>query len=188
MAARGTGAAGTTGSCVSASSRLAHRAVQLVPGMSSIAVVANLSNPGRRPRITGIQETIRALGVQDPVANATTAEDFEVAFAHLRRGRRAPPCGHRTMTSPWWMMPKRLSPAQRLLHHLRPGLTLGARCLTGGDAPAGELDQPQPVELLLAGVPAGRRAVRHEDQGFSQRRRRPWFPTFSLRFEDSTRA
>jgi putative tryptophan/tyrosine transport system substrate-binding protein len=65
------------------SAKLVGTFVQLVPSMSMVGVVVNLSNPGAVAQIGGTQEAIRALGLQYRVVNAATAEEFEVAFARL---------------------------------------------------------------------------------------------------------
>jgi len=65
------------------SAKLVGTFVQLVPSMSRVGVVVNLSNPGAVAQIGGTQEAIRALGLEYRVVNAATAEEFEVAFARL---------------------------------------------------------------------------------------------------------
>jgi putative ABC transport system substrate-binding protein len=65
------------------SAKLVGTFVQLVPGVSSVGVVVNLSNPGAVAQIAGTQEAIRALGLQYRVVNAGTPQEFEAAFARL---------------------------------------------------------------------------------------------------------
>jgi putative ABC transport system substrate-binding protein len=65
------------------SAKLVGTFVQLVPGMSRLGVVLNLSNPGAVAQIAGTQEAIRALGLQYRAVNAVTPEEFQVAFARL---------------------------------------------------------------------------------------------------------
>jgi putative ABC transport system substrate-binding protein len=65
------------------SAKLVATFTQLVPGMRSVGVVVNLTNPGAVAQIAGTQEAVRALDLQYRVANAATLEEYEMAFARL---------------------------------------------------------------------------------------------------------
>jgi putative ABC transport system substrate-binding protein len=65
------------------SAKLVGTFVQLVPGMTRVGVMVNLSNPGAVAQIAGTQEAIRALGLQYRVVNAATPDEYEAAFARL---------------------------------------------------------------------------------------------------------
>jgi putative ABC transport system substrate-binding protein len=65
------------------SAKLVATFVQLVPGMTSVGVLVNLSNAGAVAQIAGTQDAIRALGLQYRVVNGATPAEFEAAFARL---------------------------------------------------------------------------------------------------------
>jgi putative ABC transport system substrate-binding protein len=66
------------------SAKLVGTFLQVVPGISSIGVLVNPSNPGSVAQIRGTQEAVRALGLADHVVNASTPDEFERAFARLK--------------------------------------------------------------------------------------------------------
>jgi putative tryptophan/tyrosine transport system substrate-binding protein len=65
------------------SAKLVGMFIQLVPGMSSVGVVVNRSNPGTMTQMVGTEEALRALGLQYHLVNAGTPKEFEDAFARL---------------------------------------------------------------------------------------------------------
>ena len=83
LARPGGNVTGTSNVAPDLSAKLVGIFVQLIPGVNSVGVVVNLSNPGAVAQIAGTQEAIRALGIQYRVVNAGTPQEFETAFARL---------------------------------------------------------------------------------------------------------
>jgi putative tryptophan/tyrosine transport system substrate-binding protein len=84
LALPGGNVTGTSNVAPDLSAKLVTSFVQLVPGMTSLGVLVNLSNPGSVAQIAGTQEAIRALGLQYRVVSGATPEEFEAAFARLK--------------------------------------------------------------------------------------------------------
>lgn len=59
---------------------------EIIPGVSRLAVLANVVNPAQVKSIKGIDAVARSLGVQIQILNVKTPEDIESAFASMVRG------------------------------------------------------------------------------------------------------
>src|SRR5262249_49942206 len=66
------------------SSQLLGTAAHLVPGMSTVGVTVNPTNPGAVAKMAGTQQAAHALGLQLQVVNAGTLEEYERAFARFK--------------------------------------------------------------------------------------------------------
>jgi putative ABC transport system substrate-binding protein len=84
LARPGGNVTGTSNVASDLSAKLVASFVQLVPGMTSLGVVVNLSNPGTVAQIAGTQQAIQSLGLQYRVEYGASPAEFEVAFARLK--------------------------------------------------------------------------------------------------------
>jgi putative ABC transport system substrate-binding protein len=67
------------------SGKLLEFLLDIVPGIRRIGVVRNSQNPnGVAIQLRGFEDAIRALGLEFLVADASTPEQYEIAFAHFR--------------------------------------------------------------------------------------------------------
>jgi len=66
------------------SGKLVELLLEIVPGIRRIGVVRNSYNPGIAPQLRETENAARALRLEFQVADASTPEEFEIAFAHLR--------------------------------------------------------------------------------------------------------
>jgi putative ABC transport system substrate-binding protein len=66
------------------SGKLVELLLEIVPGIRRIGVVRNSHNPGIAPQLRETENAARALRLEFQVADASTPEEFEIAFAHLR--------------------------------------------------------------------------------------------------------
>jgi putative ABC transport system substrate-binding protein len=66
------------------SGKLVELLLEIVPGIHRIGVVRNSHNVGVALQLRETENAARALGLELQVADASTPEEFEIAFAHLR--------------------------------------------------------------------------------------------------------
>src|SRR5262245_59625021 len=93
LAHPGGNATGSSNLAPDLSAKLLGTFAQLVPGMSSVGVVVNPAKPGAVAQMDGTQQAVHALGLRSQVVNAGTLEEYERAFARLKKLRNSVAAG-----------------------------------------------------------------------------------------------
>jgi len=83
LARPGGNVTGLTNVAAELSAKLMEIFVEIVPRLDRIAVVFNHNNPGSVVQMRGVEDAVRALGLQLQTASARTPQEYESAFARF---------------------------------------------------------------------------------------------------------